>query len=296
MSSAEDLWEWIREPLDGLRRDLEDEPDKSWDARRTELLDRLGLRDPDEYPMLKELFERLDEVDDDERANLIRSGELDSVAYELTQKHGAVQADDQAPAESGYDEQEWFAYLAENGPAWDGTEESWGQFREWFTFYAGERGLGEPARALVEHLDGQPAAERIATFAQYGVIIGPQGSAGAGGEAAATWDEGWGMLFRVGPGGAYEFAYSDDQRTVRPGTDWMSQEEVLASRDATGGEGTETEASEVPAAVDEVMSELAGDPGAMAARLGISEEQAAQLATDPEFQEMVAAAYARASS
>lgn len=170
MTGAEELWEWIRTPLEELKRDLTDEPDKPWETRRAELLERLGLHDPDEHPMAGELFERLDRMSDDERVTAINSGEIDSAAYELAQRHAA-------PASAGpaYDEQAWQAYLAQNGPAWDGTEQSWTQFSQWFSYYAGERGLTEPATALIEYLSAQPAAERIGTFAQYGVTITPAG-------------------------------------------------------------------------------------------------------------------------
>lgn len=175
MTSAEELWEWIGTPLDELKRDFNDEPDKPWDTRRTEFLERLGLRDPDEHPMVGELFERFDQMGDDDRTNVINSGEIDSAAYELTRQHGVAQeaGQEQAPAESAYDEQAWQAFLTEKGPAWDGTEQSWAQFSQWFLYYAGERGLTEPATALVEYLNSQPAAERITTFAQYGVTITP---------------------------------------------------------------------------------------------------------------------------
>jgi hypothetical protein len=80
---------------------------------------------------------------------------------------------------AGYDEQAWQAYLAQNGPQWDGTEESWEQFRQWFAYYASEQGLGTPATAFLDYLTPQPAAERITTFAQYGVTIMPAQEAAA---------------------------------------------------------------------------------------------------------------------
>jgi len=118
----------------------------------------------------------------------------------------------------------------------------------------------------------------------------------SGDASPAAWDESWGMLYRVGPTGAYEYAYSDDHKTIRPGTAWMSQDEVAQSPGGVGGEATETTGVDVPSVVEQVMSEMASDSAAMAAELDISEEQARQLATDPEFQAMVAEALERASS
>jgi hypothetical protein len=50
-------------------------------------------------------------------------------------------------------------------------------------------------------------------------------------EMAGTWDADLGMLYRVvGPSNDYEYAYSDDQRTIRPDTQWMSREEMESQR------------------------------------------------------------------
>jgi hypothetical protein len=75
---------------------------------------------------------------------------------------------------SRYDEQAWQVFLSENGTQWDGTEEGWDSFRQWFAYYAGEQGLSVPASALLDYLSAQPDAERIDTLGQYGVTITPQ--------------------------------------------------------------------------------------------------------------------------
>lgn len=183
MPSADDIWEWIRTPLEELKNDLGAEPDKPWETRRAEFLEHLGLSEPSQYPVIEHLLEHLDQLAEDDRANLISSGEIDSLAYQLAQQYDvgdghqdAGHAEPAAAETSGYDEQAWHAYLAENGPYWNGTEEAWDQFREWFIYHATERGLGEPATSLLDHLTAQPAAERITTFAQYGVTITPKAS------------------------------------------------------------------------------------------------------------------------
>jgi hypothetical protein len=50
-----------------------------------------------------------------------------------------------------------------------------------------------------------------------------------------VWDENWDMLYRINPSGVYEYAYSDDQVTVRAGTGWLSYAEMMqdASESAT---------------------------------------------------------------
>jgi hypothetical protein len=187
MPSADDIWEWIQAPLEELKHALSAEPDKPWETRRAEFLEHLGLSEASQYPVIEHLFQHLDQLADDDRTNAITSGEIDSFAYQLAQQYGEgedashehhdaghMQQGEPAAAESpGYDEQAWHAYLAENGPYWNGTEEAWDQFREWFLYHATERGVGEPATELLDYLAAQPAAERITTLAQYGVTITP---------------------------------------------------------------------------------------------------------------------------
>jgi hypothetical protein len=43
-----------------------------------------------------------------------------------------------------------------------------------------------------------------------------------------AWSDDWGMLFRQRSNGEYQFAHSDDKKTIRPGTSWMSQDEAAA--------------------------------------------------------------------
>jgi hypothetical protein len=75
------------------------------------------------------------------------------------------------PEEPAYDEAAWWAFLAENGPRWDGTSDTWAQFREWFSCTARENGLQAPADQLLEHLEG--VENRIEVMAAYGVRIDP---------------------------------------------------------------------------------------------------------------------------
>jgi hypothetical protein len=62
------------------------------------------------------------------------------------------------------------------------------------------------------------------------------------GYSAAAWDESWQMLYRVGPAGAYEYAYSDDRVTVRSGTGWLSYDEVAQAAGPAAEVGPAAEA------------------------------------------------------
>jgi hypothetical protein len=92
-----------------------------------------------------------------------------------------------------------------------------------------------------------PAAEAPASNDSTAAVPGAPAADGAGAgapaaaapgaaaaEDAGTWDDNWQMLTRLGPDSAYQFALSDDRRTVRAGTNWMSQDEATAARQAPG--------------------------------------------------------------
>jgi hypothetical protein len=178
MSTPDALWEWIRPPLQEMNKDS----GAPWPERRQAFLGRLGLSDASQHPVVDQLLQRLDDAPEDERDKILNGDELESLASQIVQEHGVqehgvsgeptgeTQAGEQA---AGYDEQAWQAYLAQNGAQWDGTEESWEQFAQWFAHYAGQQGLTAPATALLDYLSAQPAAQRIDTLAQYGVTITP---------------------------------------------------------------------------------------------------------------------------
>ena len=110
------------------------------------------------------------------------------------------------------------------------------------------------------------------------------------------------MLYRVGSGGAYEFAVSDDQLTVRPGTTWMTQEEAHALRAATGApthpaepaaaQPADAAAPDMANVIKDAISELAVLTGETASQiageLGLTEEELAHVAEHPDLERMVA--------
>ena len=192
MSTPDDVLGWLTSPLERMRRDYEADPATPWEERRESFLRELGVSDASQYPVVQELLERLDETRADERGKMLGSDELDRLAQELARQHAAGQADGQQAAgqQTGYDERAWQAFLAENGPRWDGTDASWDQFRQWFVYTAGQQGLGAPATALLDYLAARPAAERITTFAQYGVTIpAPQAAAAQSPEPVMTEEQ-----------------------------------------------------------------------------------------------------------
>jgi hypothetical protein len=89
-------------------------------------------------------------------------------AQEIRWLGAVVSVDASTPA---YDESAWQAYLTESGQAWNGTGQTWEQFRQWFVFHATERGLEDPATRLLDYLGQQAVTERISTLARYGVAI-----------------------------------------------------------------------------------------------------------------------------
>ena len=176
MSTPDDVWEWISKPLEELKKGYTDNPTQPWAERRQTFLQKLELSDASEDPVVEQLLERLDESSEADRNRILGSDELDSMAKQLVQEHGASQ--EAAEGEAAYDEQVWQTYLEENGPEWDGTEDNWEEFQTWFAYDAGEHGLSTPAAELLALLTPQTAAERIATFAEYGVTITPPQEAG----------------------------------------------------------------------------------------------------------------------
>lgn len=185
--TVDQFLERIQPALDALA-----ESQEPWEARREAFVRELGSLGRSDDPMAAQLVERLDSVSDNERATMLASREFGLAEVPAGDQVSGQQGDvgiTRPGGGPGYDERAWQAYLAENGPAWDGSQDSWGQFRQWFLYYADERGLGAPATGLMEHLDGQSAADRISTLALYGVSITPAAAAGEQGGRQPEPDE-----------------------------------------------------------------------------------------------------------
>jgi hypothetical protein len=170
MPGLDELWTWVRTPVQELVARRAGGPDASWTDLRAYFVERTGVTDPSGDPLIGPLLRGLDEMPDSERTALLGDGDkFEKHVYDLaTTVATPAAATTAAPA---YDEAVWQRFLAENGPRWAGDEGSWQQFRDWFTYQADQAGVGRPATALMDHLGTLAGPERIATFAQYGVRI-----------------------------------------------------------------------------------------------------------------------------
>jgi hypothetical protein len=173
-SLPEDYWLWMLERL------MRDTSASAWEERWSQFIDTPGVSDYRDDPGLMALKEYFDQRSDDERASLLDSGDPGTLLGRLTSEgvvapapvEGEVDRASSQP-EEGYDEQAWQAFAQSYLAHWDGTDETWDQFREWILFYAAEQGLAAPAQRLIDYASQQTASERISTFAAYGVQVGP---------------------------------------------------------------------------------------------------------------------------
>jgi hypothetical protein len=178
MPSVDELWAWVRTPVEELAAKRADGRDKPWPELRAFFVDRTGVVDPSNHPLVDRLVREFDEMPDDERGTLLDDKDkFEAYVHELITE--VADTDSEAVGQS-YDDGEWQRFLIENGPRWAGSEESWPQFRDWFNYQANEAGFGEPATALTGHLGTLGARDRIATLAQYGVHIAGQTAESAG--------------------------------------------------------------------------------------------------------------------
>lgn len=84
----------------------------------------------------------------------------------------------------------------------------------------------------------------------------PEGGSAEEEYSEPVWDENWQMLYRAGPGGVYQYAYSDDRLTVRPGAQWLSYDEVMQG---TGASAEAPAEERTPAEVTmQAMADLTG--------------------------------------
>lgn len=197
MTTVDEAWAWLQPAFQETRGDI----GLPWEQRRARLLELLGMSDPGGHEVGGPVFGQLDALPEDDRATLLDSDGIDAWLLDILRAH-LPEAEPEEAAESdddAYDESAWQTYLTANGPSWDGTEESWAAFHEWFVHYAREQGLGNPATALLDYLGAQSAPDRIATFASYGVTIQQAGTDGGFGWVTADqqtvltgrWGNGW---------------------------------------------------------------------------------------------------------
>jgi hypothetical protein len=102
-------------------------------------------------------------------------GKMREYGTELTALHRDLTAEESAAVDEsgGYDEASWNAFLAENGVRWNGTEDAWAQFAEWFAYQADQQGLAAPANAFIAYTESQ--GDKAGVFAQYGIQVNTTG-------------------------------------------------------------------------------------------------------------------------
>ena len=164
MVAAEELWDSVQRALQELRS-ADDLRMDDWQGRIAELAD---ARDGADRQVLEELVDRLADLSEDDRAAVLEPDRLDQLVYSIVERHAEVPPEGD---QGGFDEASWYQFLVTNGPAWDGSAESWPQFREWLAYQAEVDGVGRPTVELLDHLDGLDPGERITVLAQYGVVI-----------------------------------------------------------------------------------------------------------------------------
>ncbi|HEX3788261.1 MAG TPA: hypothetical protein VHW44_10400 [Pseudonocardiaceae bacterium] len=173
MSTIDRVWAWIYPPLQKLRTESNEatetaDRDVAWNGRRDRFLTELGLRDPSEHAVVDFFLRHLEALSPEQRAELLRSNDVDSLAYGFIQQCYPEQVAAPAPA---YDRAAWEKYLRDNAWQWQGTAESWHDFRNWFAYYATAAGFQEPVTALLGELDNMSVTERIKAFGDLGVAI-----------------------------------------------------------------------------------------------------------------------------
>ena len=277
MPSLDELWTWVRTPVQELVARRAGGPDASWTDLRAYFVQRTGLDDPSGDPLIGPLLQSLDEMPDSERTALLDDGDkFERHVYDLATTVAGPVADAtadapadataDATADQPYDETVWQRFLAENGPRWAGDDGSWEQFAAWFTYHADQAGVGQPATALMDHLGALAGPERIATFAQYGVqIAAPAGQRSSYDED--TWQR---VLAEHGP----RWAGTDD--TWEQFRDWFAYQ---ANQAGVGQPATELlqrmagmTAAERIAAFAEHGVQIVGQPAAEPAPVELTEK------------------------
>ncbi|OLF14671.1 hypothetical protein [Actinophytocola xanthii] len=109
-----------------------------------------------------------------------------SVVWPEVAEPAAVAESEQGPegiaAEMAQEDPDaWNTYLRTNGASWDGNDESWPAFVEWFLYYANEQGVGASARTFCDYATANGPRE---VLAQYGVTVAAPATAGEPGTAA----------------------------------------------------------------------------------------------------------------
>ncbi|HVK23535.1 MAG TPA: hypothetical protein VM677_19455 [Actinokineospora sp.] len=137
----------------GELAEINTSPDNDWDAFCADLYDRsraVGVRgDEVEYFL----------------------GHLATADEKTTVVDGVCAEPDAVTVAAAYDEAAWAGFLAENGIRWDGFEDTWEPFREWFAYEARENRVDIPAGQFLAYVE--QAQSKVYAMAEYGVTVNP---------------------------------------------------------------------------------------------------------------------------
>jgi hypothetical protein len=182
MADAGDQWAVVYQPLQEMKSE------GPWETRRAEFVGKL----PDEHdPAIVAFLAHLDELTDEQRADLLRTEEADTVMYGYLEEYSdsSSESGEYSEDEEGEETEEgetpahdgtWAGFLEVNVPYWDGEEDTWDTFREWFVYHADAAGFGDESAALFAELDTQDIDSRIATFGRNGGTTTKRGGRGGG--------------------------------------------------------------------------------------------------------------------
>jgi hypothetical protein len=206
MADAGEQWAVVYQPLQELKTE------GPWETRRAEFVEKL----PDaQAPAIEAFLTHLDELPEEQRADLLRTEEADTVMYGYLEEYSdsSSESEESGESEEEYAESEetsesaipehdgtWAGFIAVNVPYWDGEEDTWDTFREWFVYHAAEAGFGDESAALFAELDTQDIDSRIATFGRNGGTTTRRGGRGGGAGGKRGGKAGTGNTGLVGIG------------------------------------------------------------------------------------------------
>lgn len=177
MNTTEDvLYEWLRQPIDQLRREIMHEPHQPWQHFSDQLLRDLGLWAIEQHPLIELLYDHLREIhphDDAGRLEFFKTTEIDDwLQWAIPELAGR-----------------WHLFVQTNLPYWDGTEAAWPAFAEWLPRVACAEHLGPMANQLVDLLEPLQIADRARYLAETYQVSLPAGVGAAYGQAGAAYGQ-----------------------------------------------------------------------------------------------------------
>lgn len=171
MADAGERWAVVYQPLQEMKSE------GPWETRRAEFVGKL----PDEHdPAIVAFLTHLDELAEERRDDLLRTEEADTVLYGYLEEYPDSSSES---GEDGEDETQardgtWAGFIEVNVPYWDGEEDTWDTFREWFVYHADAAGFGAESAELFAELDTQDIDSRIITFGRRGGTVTRRGGGG----------------------------------------------------------------------------------------------------------------------